>query len=507
LTSYHYFVYSYLKLLFNKLFVIKRRKMDKLFKAVLIALIFSVVFTGCKKNQAPEIPSTPVGPSSGSINIEYTFTSSAEELNEDSVVIRFDWSDGDTSDWSAWQASEDSISMSHSWTDNGTYSVKAQAKNKKDVTSDWSAGHPIDISAGWFNTFGGSNLDDGRSVKQTSDGGYIIAGCTQSYGGGWTDVYLIRTNPGGDTLWTKTFGGSAEEWGEAVRPTSDSGYIVVGECMLGSNRQIWLIKTNSTGIRTWDKYFGYDDCQEDGNAVQQTSDGGYIIVGTTQEDGHDQVFLIKTGADGGTAWYKLKGYSDSNERGYSVQQTTDGGYIITGTTNHFDDDGDVWLVKVGADGGTAWSQHFGDASSDYGNSVRQTTDGGYVIVGGTGPTDNQNIYLIKTDANGNQQWSRIYGGSAMEWGKTVEQTSDGGYMIAGTTASYGAGQADIYLIKTNATGDTLWTKTFGGSAYDWGNSVQQTSDGGYIITGATESYGVGSYDVYLIKTDANGNTE
>ncbi|MDH5186801.1 MAG: hypothetical protein OEW70_07050, partial [candidate division WOR-3 bacterium] len=195
------------------------------------------------------------------------------------------------------------------------------------------------------------------------------------------------------------------------------------------------------------------------------------------------------------------------ESGRSVQQTTDG-YIVTGYTNSFGNGGyDVYLIKTDANGDTIWTRTFGGSADDWGRSVQQTTDG-YIITGytkssGAGGYD---VYLIKTDANGEHIWSMPFGGSADDQGYSVQQTLDGGYIITGYTKSLGAGGSDVYLIKTDANGDKLWEKTFGGSSDDGGYSIQRHYDS-YIITGYTNSSGAGGADVYLIKTDANGNVK
>ena len=179
---------------------------------------------------------------------------------------------------------------------------------------------------------------------------------------------------------------------------------------------------------------------------------------------------------------------------YSIYQTADGGYIFTGTTNSFGAGGnDVYLIRTDSIGDTLWTKAYGGTGSDHGRSVMQTTDLGYIITGytnsfGAGEYD---VYLIKTDANGNTQWTKTYGGAVYDAGSSVIQTTDGSYIITGVTESFGAGGADLYFIKADANGNKIWTKTFGGSAADHGNSVQQTSDNGYIIAGKTESFGAG----------------
>ena len=243
-----------------------------------------------------------------------------------------------------------------------------------------------------------------------------------------------------------------------------------------------------------------------GYSVQQTSDGGYIITGTTESfgNGNTDIYLLKTDGNGVEQWSKTFG-GVSNDLGRSVKETTDGGYIITGITTSFGNGGDdVFLIKTDSNGNELWYKTFGGTNDGGGFSVQQTTEGGYIIAGSLSSGDDD-VYLIKTDDNGNKLWNNTFGGIDNDWGYSVHQTTDGGYIVTGGTSSFGNGNFDVYLIKTDDNGNKLWNRTFGGINNELGISVQQTNDGGYIITGRTESFGDGDDDVYLIKTDGNGN--
>jgi hypothetical protein len=356
----------------------------------------------------------------------------------------------------------------------------------------------------WREIFGGSGWDRGNSVQQTADGGFIIAGYTESFGAGAADIYLIKTDASGNEMWSKTIGGEDVDVGFSIQQTTDGGFIIAGFTMsFGAGAEdVYLVKTDAEGVEMWSKTFGNGGL-DGSKSVQQTMDGGYILVGDTEIPGagHYDVYLIKTDADGNELWSKTFGGTD-HEVGYSVRQTTDGGYIIAGNTGSFGAGySDVCLIRTDADGNELWSKTFGGAGWDRGFSVEQTTDGGYMVVGdteslGAGMTD---VYLIKTDANGNEMWSKTFGGSARDGGLSIWQTTDGGSIIVGATESFGAGAKDIYFIKTDALGNEMWSRTLGGELDEDGRSIQQISDGGYIIVGYTESFGAGNGDICLIS--------
>ena len=377
----------------------------------------------------------------------------------------------------------------------------------------------------WNRTYGGSSDDVGTYGQQTKDGGYIITGYTSSYGAdapfSWLikvqhrgDLWLIKTDAEGQKEWDRTYGGLGKDLGFFVQRTKDEGYIIVGGkksfWIIGSY-DLWIIKTDAKGNVLWDRTFGGSG-EDLGFSVQQTNDDGYIIAGYTSFTNGKKAWIIKIDSQGNKQLDMATGRADSEAA--SIGLTKDGGYIITGyTPSSGSGKEDVWLIKTNSKLHWDWLKTFGGPNRDLGLSVQETEDGGYIIAGltesfGAGKGD---VWLIKTDPKGDREWDRTFGGSNFDSGASVQQTRDGGYIVTGynTTTIDNVGSYSrlfnsdnigrVWLIKTDSEGIELWNETFGGTRNDWGNSVQETRDGGYIITGVTESYGAGKEDVWLIK--------
>ena len=357
---------------------------------------------------------------------------------------------------------------------------------------------PQSVQAGWTRTYGGPVDDIGYCVEQTRDLGYII--CGTSWQPRWN---LIKTNQTGDTLWIHY--ARQSYW---VQQTADGGYIVTGEALIEDGKyHIFLEKVDSSGNSIWYR----DDLNGIGYSVQETSDGGYILTGHKSEwisDGIQDLWLIKMDSLGDTAWTRTYG-ADGPDCGCCVRQTSDGGYIISGYSESLNS---LWLLKTDEAGDTLWTQSSSGWVLGRGYCVQQTSDEGYILTGSIAPFyDGKNhLFLLKTDSTGDTLWSRIdigwlspAGGGV---GRCIQQTPDDGYIITGYTSPWFGEIEDLWLIKTDSEGDTLWTRIYGGEAEDMGYCVDQTSDGGYIITGATKSFSVDGYDLWLLKTDASGDT-
>ncbi len=359
-------------------------------------------------------------------------------------------------------------------------------------------------------TFGGNGFDVGRSITTTPDGGYILTGNTSSYDGdfnklnnGGVNIFVIKLDSRGNVQWKKIYGGSKDDIGYSITTTPDGGYVLTGSTV-----------------------------SHDGDFKGR--DRGYWKA--------EDVCVIKLDQRGNIQWSKSFGGS-SDDRGFSINATADGGYILTGTTNsnngEFKEMGrgeneDIFIIKLDERGDVQWKKFFGDSQSlgvrklDVGRTITTTSDSGFVMTGWTPPNDDDfegmnrgvvDIFVIKLDSSKELQWKKTFGGSRLDEGHSITTTPDGGYVLTGKTESNSGdfeamqkGGGDIFIIKLDERGDVQWKKTFGGSTEEESNSITTTSDGGYVLTGSTRSVdadfkGINKSDhqIFVMKLDSNGN--
>lgn len=366
----------------------------------------------------------------------------------------------------------------------------------------------------WSRVYGGTGDERCFCFCQAANGGMLLAGDTDSYGHGGRDFWAVRTNNDGDTLWTKAIGGGTDDICLSAQQTTDGGFILAGftSSFGAGNEDFYLVKVDASGDTLWTRTYGGsggDWC----TGVQQSQDGNYICIGYTQSygAGSDDLWLIRTDANGDTLWTKTFG-GTASDRGRSVLELPSAeGFILAGyTASHGSGDYDYWLIETDEDGNESWSHTYGGAERDRFYSICTAVDGGYVLTGftlswGAGAED---YWMVKTNAIGDSLWSKTFGGINTEYCHTVDQTEDGGYLLSGYTDSFGSGATDVYIVRTDSIGDSLWTQSLGGSNWEqcWG--AFQTSDGEFYLAGRTNSLSVGSdVDFWLIKLSSEAAME
>jgi len=349
------------------------------------------------------------------------------------------------------------------------------------------------------------------SFIQTTDGGYAGVGHTDSCGAGSWDMYIIKLDANGTLQWTRTVGGPDYDEAWSITQTTDGGYAVVGTShSYGVKSDIYFVKLDGNGSVQWSRAFVTTNGVY-GNSIIQTTDGGYAVVGQTGDyfSGVD-IYIAKLDANGILQWSKIASCT-SFDYPSSIIQTSDGGYVVAGNTLFTGDINYMYIVKINASGILQWSRAIGGSGidGDYAVSIIQTTDGGYAVAGYTWSwvTQDYDMHIVKLSSSGTLLWSKTIGGTDDEQAFSIIQTTDGGYVVAGYTNSFGAGLGDMYIVKLNSSGTLQWNKTVGGASYDGARYIKQTSDGGYVLVGWTGSFGVGQYGgIHIVKFDANGNT-
>ena len=372
------------------------------------------------------------------------------------------------------------------------------------------SGFFIFVHAGWIKTYGEHVAVYGLWVERTSDSGYIIAGAdndtthnlftSKPFG---ASLILVKTDSLGDTLWTKLYKDSQNSlfaWGRCIQKTADGEYIATG-----SGGGLWLLRLDDQGDTLWTKMVKQEYQSADGYCVRCLEDG-YVVSGQMQYE-ELTFYIIRFDTTGDTLWSRSYGRGFGTTIGFSIQPAADGGFIVTGSGP----EKGLWILRTDSLGDTLWTKLYklGDPLTyDEGHSIEPTSDGGWIITGAVdySPAEYGAIALMKIDSLGDTLWTKYYDYSAAdEDGKSVKQTPDGGFIVVATKGYSMLGKGSIWLLKTDSAGDTLWTRTYGGKLQDRGDCIQLTPDGGFIITGFTESFSPdGSKQVLLMKLDSLG---
>jgi predicted secreted protein len=343
----------------------------------------------------------------------------------------------------------------------------------------------------WTRTYGGASDDVGRSMELTPDGGCIIAGYTRSFGAGGSDVWLLKVDAQGDTEWTRTYGGSADDEAYSVDLTFDGGYIVAGmtKSLGAGGSDVWLLKVTASGDTEWTRTLGGAG-DEYGSSVQQTADSGHVIAGRA-----GGAYLAKTNLLGDSLW--TRAYPIGTAAAASaVRQAAGRGFFVGGR-----EDDPYWgglLLRVDSVGDTLWCRR-GGGSGDCINGLVLRPDNGCIVVGCIPACKVVPIFLNAYDSLGSASWGRVYYPPSGEarGGNSVERAGNG-YIAAGGSSS---GADDVFLVRVNLAGDSLWAKVIGGDSEDIGYSCQQTGDSGFVVAGCTRSFGAGGADVWLIRLE------
>jgi hypothetical protein len=365
----------------------------------------------------------------------------------------------------------------------------------------------------WTRVYGGPRWDWAYAVQQTRDGGYIIAGLTESFGGRAPSCYVVKTDSAGDTLWTRTYGRGSYSVINDVLRTPDGGYVIGG--YVSSKEKFWdfyFAKLDSAGNVEWERTLG-DDRGDFANAIGLTSDGGFVFAGlaslkvidrpdTLTPDYLCGMYVVKVDIEGNIEWSRI--YKSNTADGAEfIHQTPDGGFILGGSAYCKDitmGGYDYYLLKTDSEGNPEWEKYYGDRESEHLYNAIPTTDGGYVLGGNIEGEDWSMAFIIGVSSVGDTLWTKRYWEM---WGnfyiRDIEKTSDGGFVLVGDKSAGKQQKRDMFLLKLNSKGDKLWSCTYGSKKSDIGHAVCGTADGGYLIAGTT-GFDEKNRDLYLVKT-------
>jgi len=347
--------------------------------------------------------------------------------------------------------------------------------------------------------------DHAYSLVATSDGGFAIAGSTILQRGllfGTPVSWLVKTDAFGNMEWNWTNEGASAY---SLVETSDFGLAMAGFGVWASD--FWLVKTDMFGNVVWNYTYGGTNVDQ-ARSLVETFDGGFALAGYTSIL-RDEIWLVKTEPYGNMKWSQTYGGANLDSA-YSLVELSAGGFAIAGLTSSFGAEGlDFWLVKTDNYGNIEWNRTYGGADYDHAYSLIATSNGGFAIAGSTFSfgAGNADIWLVKTDAYGVVEWNQTYGRAGHDGAYSLVETSDGGFGLAGYTYPDGAQYADFWLVKTDMNGNMEWNQTYGGAGFEEARSLVKTSDGGFALAGSKVALDKHGADFWLVKTDAQGNME
>ena len=425
---------------------------------------------------------------------------------------------------------------------------------------------------------GGTDVEEAYSIEQTTDGGYIVACNSYSsangdvtdvnHGGinGGSDYWIVKLDANLAISWNKLLGGNVQETVTSIQQTTDGGYIVAGYSNSSANGDVteisngdydyWVVKLDADRNITWNRLIGGSGTDK-AQSIRQTIDGGYIVAGYSNSSatgnvsevnhGGNDYWIVKLDANGNMIWDRLLG-GNGEELAKQVIQGIDETYVVAGQStssangnvtgvNHggpFAIDG--WIVRLDPTGIIVWNKLHGGNGEDIVQSIQRTTDAGYIVAGYSTSSANGDVtavnhgsggsrdyWIEKLDRFGNITWNKLLGGNNWEQASSIKQTADAGYIVAGysnsstsgdiTGSNHGpANSHDYWIVKLTATGDITWNKLIGGSGEDYTYSIYQIADGGYVVAGYTtssftgdvNSYNHGNNDIWVIKLSSNG---
>lgn len=453
------------------------------------------------------VASFTAAPLSGPSPLKVTFTDTSRPGSSAITEWLWDFGDGGTST---------EQHPTHTYTRLGRFTVALTVKTAQGEATETKT-DAISVSSSSV-TFGGTKADRATDMLVLEDGSYVVAGVTRSFGAGEQDMCLLKVDPHGNQVWLRTYGSPRDDFASALIQLPDGGFALAGDTLTErGDRNVRLIRTDASGNEIWSQSYG-GATDETVQALALTASGGFLLAGGfVTETGVQNMLIIITDALGRLLSQEVYGGAGFDLI-HAAITFDDGSTVLAGETSSEGAGGrDMYLFKLGPDGAPQWSRNFGGAQNEVANALAVTEDGGFLLAGSTNSAGagGLDMLLVRTDAEGRYLWSRTYGGLRRDTANDVIVTSDGGYLLAGVTESFGAGASDMYLVKTDADGEPEWMTVsplhaaipgiaLGGAQAEEAAAVVEAPNGAFVAAGYTESAGAGSLDIHLRRVSAGG---